>query len=126
MKSEFYGVLTKVFYSGNAKRNGGEYTLTFLDIDSKEEIVVYVKVRIKIEFDVKNQFVYRVVHDQGSLLRMIIVSKSVKDYLAGNYVDKQVDVINDVKQRLAFVLHWFVVIVVFAIISYFLIGLFNK
>ena len=36
MRYEFNGVLTKVFYSGNAKLPGGEYTLTFLYLSNKE------------------------------------------------------------------------------------------
>lgn len=126
MKNEFYGVLTKVFYSGNAKRSGGEYTLTFLDIKTKEEVVVYVKVRAKIEFDMKNQYVYKVVHNQGMLIELIIISNSIKDYLDGHYVEKQVNIINGINQKLAFILHWVIVVIIFAIISYLLLALFDK
>lgn len=123
MKKEFYGVLTKVFYSGNSNKAGGEYTLTFLDLKSKEEIVVYVKVRAKIEFDMKNQYVYKIIHYQGYIEDLYIISNSINEYLNNKLIENPLSIIHNSKQLMPLILHWAIVIIIFTIISYFLLEL---
>lgn len=121
MNREFYGVLTKVFYSGNSNKTGGEYTLTFLDLKSKEEVIVYVKVRVKIEFDMKNQYVYKVIHDQGYIEDLFIVANSINEYLNNQIIEKPISFIHNKRQVMPLILHWTIVIIIFTIISYFLL-----
>lgn len=114
---EFYGVLTKVFYSGNAKLPGGEYTLTFLDLSTKEEVELYFKSLTKIEFDMKNQYVYKVVHNEGIIKDLKIVACSVQDYLNNNLVEYKENIVKSNKSKLMFILHWLIVIIICIFIS---------
>lgn len=114
---EFCGVLTKVFYSGNAKLPGGEYTLTFLDLSTKEEVELYFKSLTKVEFDMKNQYVYKVVHNEGIIKDLKIVACSVQDYLNNNLVEYKENIVKSNKSKLMFLLHWLIVIIICIFIS---------
>ena len=117
MRYEFYGVLTKVFYSGNAKLPGGEYTLTFLDLSSKEEVELYFKSLTKVEFDMKNQYVYKIIHDDGTIKKLKIVASSIQDYLNNNLVEYKENIVKSNKSKIMFVLHWLIVIIICIFIS---------
>lgn len=126
MKNEFYGVLTKVFYSGNANKAGGEYALTFLDIESKEEIELYVKVKTKLQFDMSKQYVYRVIYVRGIIIGLYILCDSIQGYVNGEILDQSNNnIIDGVNPKVAFLLHWTIVIIIFAFISYFLLSMFR-
>lgn len=117
MRYEFNGVLTKVFYSGNAKLPGGEYTLTFLDLSTKEEVELYFKSLTKVEFDMSKQYVYKVIHDDGVIKDLKVVANSVQDYLNNNLVEYKNNIVNSNKSKLMFILHWLIVIVICVFIS---------
>lgn len=117
MRYEFNGVLTKVFYSGNAKLPGGEYTLTFLDLSTKEEVELYFKSLTKVEFDMSKQYVYKVIHDDGVIKDLKIVANSVQDYLNNNLVEYKNNIVNSNKSKLMFILHWLIVIIICVFIS---------
>ncbi len=117
MRYEFNGVLTKVFYSGNAKLPGGEYTLTFLDLSTKEEVELYFKSLTKVEFDMSKQYVYKVIHDDGVIKDLKIKANSVQDYLNNNLVEYKNNIVNSNKSKLMFILHWLIVIIICVFIS---------
>ena len=117
MRYEFNGVLTKVFYSGNAKLPGGEYTLTFIDLSTKEEVELYFKSLTKVEFDMSKQYVYKVIHDDGVIKDLKIMANSVQDYLNNNLVEYKNNIVNSNKSKLMFILHWLIVIVICVFIS---------
>jgi hypothetical protein len=117
MRYEFNGVLTKVFYSGNAKLPGGEYTLTFLDLGTKEEVELYFKSLTKVEFDMSKQYVYKVIHDDGVIKDLKIKANSVQDYLNNNLVEYKNNIVNSKKSKLMFILHWLIVIIICVFIS---------
>ena len=117
MRYEFNGVLTKVFYSGNAKLPGGEYTLTFLDLSTKEEVELYFKSLTKVEFDMSKQYVYKVIHDDGVIKDLKVVANSVQDYLNNNLVEYKNNIVNSNKSKLMFILHWLIVIIICVFIS---------
>lgn len=117
MRYEFNGVLTKVFYSGNAKLPGGEYTLTFLDLSTKEEVELYFKSLTKVEFDMSKQYVYKVIHDDGVIEDLKIKANSVQDYLNNNLVEYKNNIVNSSKSKLMFILHWLIVIIICVFIS---------
>ena len=117
MRYEFNGVLTKVFYSGNAKLPGGEYTLTFLDLSTKEEVELYFKSLTKVEFDMSKQYVYKVINDDGVIKDLKIKANSVQDYLNNNLVEYKNNIVNSNKSKLMFILHWLIVIVICVFIS---------
>ena len=117
MRYELNGVLTKVFYSGNAKLPGGEYTLTFIDLSTKEEVELYFKSLTKVEFDMSKQYVYKVIHDDGVIKDLKIKANSVQDYLNNNLVEYKNNIVNSNKSKLMFILHWLIVIVICVFIS---------
>lgn len=117
MRYELNGVLTKVFYSGNAKLPGGEYTLTFLDLSTKEEVELYFKSLTKVEFDMSKQYVYKVIHDDGVIKDLKIKANSVQDYLNNNLVEYKNNIVNSNKSKLIFILHWLIVIIICVFIS---------
>ena len=117
MKNEIYGVLTRVFYSGNAKLPGGEYNLTFLDIASKEEVNLYFKSLVKTEFDMSQQYVYKVVYEDGIIKELKIVANSVQDYLNNNLTEYKQNLVNSGKNKLMFILHWLIVVIICIFIS---------
>lgn len=117
MRYEFNGVLTKVFYSGNAKLPGGEYTLTFIDLSTKEEVELYFKSLTKVEFDMSKQYVYKVTHDDGVIKDLKIKANSVQDYLNNNLVEYKNNIVNSNKSKLMFILHWLIVIIICVFIS---------
>lgn len=117
MRYEFNGVLTKVFYSGNAKLPGGEYTLTFIDLSTKEEVELYFKSLTKVEFDMSKQYVYKVIHDDGVIKDLKIKANSVQDYLNNNLVEYKNNIVNSNKSKLMFILHWLIVIIICVFIS---------
>ena len=117
MRYEFNGVLTKVFYSGNAKLPGGEYTLTFIDLSTKEEVELYFKSLTKVEFDMSKQYVYKVIHDDGVIKDLKIKANSVQDYLNNNLVEYKNNIVNSNKSKLMFILHWLIVILICVFIS---------
>ena len=117
MRYEFNGILTKVFYSGNAKLPGGEYTLTFLDLSTKEEVELYFKSLTKVEFDMSKQYVYKVIHDDGVIKDLKIKANSVQDYLNNNLVEYKNNIVNSNKSKLMFILHWLIVIIICVFIS---------
>ena len=117
MRYEFNGILIKVFYSGNAKLPGGEYTLTFLDLSTKEEVELYFKSLTKVEFDMSKQYVYKVIHDDGVIKDLKIKANSVQDYLNNNLVEYKNNIVNSNKSKLMFILHWLIVIIICVFIS---------
>jgi len=126
MKNEFYGVLTKVFYSGNANKAGGEYKLTFMNIHTNEEIELYVKVKTKLQFDMSKQYVYRVIYVRGIIIGLYILCDSIQGYVNGEILDQSNNnIIEVVNPKIAFILHWTIVIIIFAFISYFLLSIFR-
>ena len=92
-----------------------------IDLKSKEEVIVYVKVRAKIEFDMKNQYVYKVIHDQGYIEDLFIVANSINEYLNNQIIEKPISFIHNKRQVMPLILHWTIVIIIFTIISYFLL-----
>ena len=126
MKNEFYGVLTKVFYSGNANKSWGEYKLTFMNIHTNEEIELYVKVKTKLQFDMSKQYVYRVIYVRGIIIGLYILCDSIQGYVNGEILDhSNNNIIDGVNPKVAFLLHWTIVIIIFAFISYFLLSMFR-
>ena len=78
---------------------------------------LYFKSLTKVEFDMKNQYVYKVIHDDGTIKELKIVASSIQDYLNNNLVEYKENIVKSNKSKIMFVLHWLIVIIICIFIS---------
>ena len=65
----------------------------------------------------KNQYVYKVIHDDGTIKELKIAASSIQDYLNNNLVEYKENIVKSNKSKIMFVLHWLIVIIICIFIS---------